>query len=229
MAKFKCTFLSTLTLLIVNGCTQQPAHIEYKGSQFFGREHEVALDSGAHETYSPDSERYKPGFTHPVAPAAVPAVTIAELPPPTSAPAALQSPTTTAENKSQFIWPVSGGKIVSHFGLKPDGKTNDGINIAVPEGEPVYAAAAGKVVFAGNQLKDYGNMVILRHESGWMSAYAHLRDIAVKKGSLIKQNDRIGTVGMTGGVKTPQLHFALREGKKSVDPEHYLPNTAMMN
>lgn len=130
------------------------------------------------------------------------------------------------EDRMQFIWPVSGGKIISHFESKKkeSGKGNDGINIAMSEGEPIVAAADGTVVYAGSELKGYGNMVIIRHKDGWMSAYAHARSLTVKKGSRVKQNDLVGYVGATGGVKSPQVHFALRKGRTPVDPEKYLPD-----
>lgn len=118
-----------------------------------------------------------------------------------------------------LIWPVSGGKVIGHF----KGAENDGINIQLEEGEPIVAAASGTVVYSGNDLKDYGNMVILRHDNSWLTAYANASRIAVKKGQHVKQGDIIAYVGASGNVKTPQLHFALRKGTTPVDPEQYLP------
>jgi murein DD-endopeptidase MepM/ murein hydrolase activator NlpD len=216
---------------LLAACTQAPAHVEYRGSNFYGREHEVALDSPVHETYPSTSERYKPGFAHPVEPAEVPSVGVSELAPlsPSALVQASSAPRVTgmsvaSDSHGRFIWPVNGGKVISHFGPKPQGRTNDGINIAIAEGEPIIAAADGMVVYAGNELKGYGNMIILRHDDGWMTAYAHARDISVKKNDYVKQGELIGYVGLTGGVKTPQLHFALRNGKTPVDPEQHLPH-----
>jgi murein DD-endopeptidase MepM/ murein hydrolase activator NlpD len=138
-----------------------------------------------------------------------------------SAPIAQNAPAKPVGN-SQFIWPVADGKIISHFGPKAGGRSNDGINIAVAEGEPIWAAAGGTVVYAGSDLKGYGNMIIIRHGNGWMTAYAHARSIAVKKGDSVKQGDIIAYVGMTGGVPSPQVHFAIRNGRTPVDPELYL-------
>lgn len=128
---------------------------------------------------------------------------------------------TETTSGSNFIWPVDGGKILSRF---KEGKGSDGISIAMGEGEPIMAAADGEVVYASNDLKGYGNMVIIRHKGGWMTAYAHARSLTVKKGAKVNQSDLIGYVGSTGDVKTPQVHFALRKGKTPVDPEKYLPN-----
>lgn len=118
-----------------------------------------------------------------------------------------------------LIWPVTGGKVITHF----KSSASDGINIAISDGEPIVAAASGTIVYSGNDLKDYGNMVILRHDNSWLTAYANASRITVKKGAYVKQGDIIAYVGSSGGVKTPQLHFSLRKGKAPVDPEQYLP------
>jgi murein DD-endopeptidase MepM/ murein hydrolase activator NlpD len=123
-----------------------------------------------------------------------------------------------------FIWPVNG-LVVSRFGPKKGGLRNDGINIGVPEGTSVYATQEGEVVYAGNELKGYGNLVIMKHPEGYLSAYAHLKDITVTKGEAIPQGGRVGYVGKTGNVLEPQLHFGLRKGKIPVDPVEYLPGT----
>lgn len=138
--------------------------------------------------------------------------------------AAKVQPKLTSLNKTDdhFIWPVEG-KIISHFGPKKNGLVNDGINISASEGEPIWAASKGEVVYAGNELKGYGNMVIMRHSNGWMTAYAHASDVLVAKGDRIAQGDLIGYVGSTGTVKQPQLHFGIREGKTAVNPEELLP------
>lgn len=138
---------------------------------------------------------------------------------------AVASSAATSTSSSQFIWPVDGGKVITHFGVaaKAGGKKSDGINISIAEGEPVFAVAGGTVVYSGSELQGYGNMIILRHADGWMTAYAHARNLVVKKGAKVKQGDLIAYVGTSGGVKSPQLHFALRKGKAPVDPEKYLP------
>lgn len=118
---------------------------------------------------------------------------------------------------SPFIWPVDG-KVISRFGPATDNLRNDGINIAAPVGAPVKASAAGTVAYAGNELRGFGNMVLLRHEDGWVTAYAHNSSLLVQKGEKVAQGQTIARVGSSGNVDTPQLHFELRKGTKAVDP-----------
>lgn len=122
---------------------------------------------------------------------------------------------------AEYIWPVEG-KILSKFGPKKNGLYNDGINISAEEGEPIWAAAGGTVAYVGNALKGYGNMVLVRHPNSWISAYAHAKEIAVKKGDSVTQGQLLGYVGSSGSVDKPQLHFSLRDGKNPVDPQEYL-------
>jgi murein DD-endopeptidase MepM/ murein hydrolase activator NlpD len=117
-----------------------------------------------------------------------------------------------------FAWPVQG-PIVSAFGPKAQGTNNDGINIAAPKGAPVLAAAGGIVVYAGNEMKGFGNLVLIRHEGGWVTAYAHLDRMLVARDTVVAPSDMIGTVGSTGGVSSPQLHFETRLEGKAVDPQ----------
>jgi len=112
-----------------------------------------------------------------------------------------------------FIWPVQG-EVIAKF--KP-GK-NDGIKIKVSEGTPVKAAAAGDVLYAGSELKGFGNLLLLKHAGGWVTAYANNSSLLVKKGDKVKQGQVIAKSGKTGDVKQPQLHFEVRKGKQPVDP-----------
>lgn len=121
----------------------------------------------------------------------------------------------------KFIRPVQG-RIISSYGSKPEGLHNDGINIEAPRGTPVKAAENGIVVYAGNELKGSGNLVLVRHPGRWMSAYAHMDSLNVKRGDAVKYGQAIGTVGSTGSVDTPQLHFELRRGTQALNPEVYL-------
>lgn len=121
-----------------------------------------------------------------------------------------------------FMWPVANHKVISNFGPKGGGKVNDGINIASSEGEPVWAAADGEVVYVGNELAGYGNMVLIKHAGSKTTTYAHLGRASVDKYDRVKQGDIIGYVGTTGNVKDPQLHFAIRDGKEPVDPQKFL-------
>ena len=121
----------------------------------------------------------------------------------------------------RFARPVSG-KVIENFGPTKSGAHNDGINISAKAGTPILAADKGTVAYAGNDLKGYGNLILLKHDNGWFTAYAHADKISVKKGAVIKAKQVIGTVGKTGNVKTPQLHFEVRYKTKPVDPKLYL-------
>jgi murein DD-endopeptidase MepM/ murein hydrolase activator NlpD len=120
-----------------------------------------------------------------------------------------------------FRWPVRG-RVIAGFGPKPNGLQNDGINLAVPEGTPVKAAEDGVVAYAGNELKGYGNLVLVRHSNGFVTAYANASEILVKRGDAIKRGQVIAKSGQTGSVTSPQLHFEIRKGATPVDPAQYL-------
>jgi murein DD-endopeptidase MepM/ murein hydrolase activator NlpD len=120
-----------------------------------------------------------------------------------------------------FRWPVRG-RVISGFGGKPNGTQNDGINLAVPEGTPIKAADDGVVAYAGNELKGYGNLVLIRHANGFVSAYAHASELMVKRGDTIKRGQVIAHAGQTGNVTSPQLHFEVRKGSTPVDPTPFL-------
>jgi len=130
--------------------------------------------------------------------------------------AAIQ-PQAVGRGSGKFMWPVNG-KIVSPFGPKDGGSHNDGINIAAPLGTPVRAADSGVVVYAGNELRGFGNLLLIRHADGWVSAYAHCDALLVKRGEQVKRGQVIGRVGQSGNVTAPQLHFELRKGAEAVDP-----------
>ncbi|WP_209017062.1 peptidoglycan DD-metalloendopeptidase family protein [Roseibium aggregatum] len=121
-----------------------------------------------------------------------------------------------------FRWPVRG-RIISDFGAKPGGGKNEGVNLAVPEGTPVKSADDGTVIYSGNELKGYGNLILLRHSDGWVSAYAHNSELKVKRGDKVRRGDVVALAGATGSVSQPQVHFELRKGNKPVDPLKYLP------
>lgn len=125
-------------------------------------------------------------------------------------------------------WPVKG-KIISAYGAKPNGLKNEGINIAVPEGTGIRAAESGVVAYAGNELKGYGNLVLIRHEGGWVTAYAHAKELFVKRGDTVKRGDVIAKAGQTGSVSSPQLHFEVRKGATAMDPLKFLANSTASN
>jgi murein DD-endopeptidase MepM/ murein hydrolase activator NlpD len=139
-------------------------------------------------------------------------------------PAGQESAVKTAEpagSLPSFRWPVRG-RVIAGFGPKPNGLQNDGINLAVPEGTPIKAAEDGVVAYAGNELKGYGNLVLLRHGNGFVTAYAHASEILVKRGDVVKRGQVIAKSGQTGNVTSPQLHFEIRKGSTPVDPAQYL-------
>ena len=122
---------------------------------------------------------------------------------------------------SRFLWPLRGA-ILSDYGPKPGGLHNDGINISASRGASVVAADNGVVAYAGNELRGFGNLLLIRHADGWMTAYAHLDDMLVERGAKVTRGQKIGTVGSTGNVSSPQLHFEVRRGNRAIDPRDHL-------
>ena len=130
-------------------------------------------------------------------------------------------PRASAAAGDKLRWPVQG-KVMVAFGQRDDGTHNDGINVSVPQGTPVHAADAGTVAYAGSELKGYGNLVLVRHENGWVTAYAHNEELMVKRGDKVQRGQVIAKAGRTGSVDQPQVHFELRQGSKPVDPLPFL-------
>jgi murein DD-endopeptidase MepM/ murein hydrolase activator NlpD len=120
-----------------------------------------------------------------------------------------------------FRWPVRG-RVIAGYGAKANGQQNDGINLAVPEGTSVKAAEDGVVTYAGNELKGYGNLLLVRHPNGYVTAYAHASELKVKRGETVKRGQIIALAGQTGTVNSPQLHFEIRKGSTPVDPMQFL-------
>jgi murein DD-endopeptidase MepM/ murein hydrolase activator NlpD len=134
------------------------------------------------------------------------------LPPPSNAPTSASV---------AFAWPVQG-PVISNFGAGAGGTRNDGINIAIPSGTPIRAAASGTVTYAGDELKDYGNLLLIRHADGYVTAYAHADTLIVKKGQSVTQGEVIAFSGSTGDVSSPQLHFEIRHGTQPLNPSGLL-------
>ena len=133
-----------------------------------------------------------------------------------------------AAGRGRFIAPLKG-EVIAGFGMSRPGQRNDGVNIAAPQGSTVRAAAAGEVVYAGSAIPGYGNLVLVKHAGGWVTAYAHLDSIGVKMRSSVGQGDKVGEVGQSGGVDRPQLHFEIRfppepdASAKPIDPVLVVP------
>ncbi len=137
--------------------------------------------------------------------------------------AACATPGRMPDGGNDFIWPVDGA-VVSAYGLKPGNRYNDGINIAAPAGTAVHAAADGVVIYTGNELRSFGNLILIRHAAGWSSTYAHTQTVRVKRNQRVAKGAVIAAVGQSGSVLCPQLHFELRRETKAVDPQTVLPS-----
>jgi len=133
-------------------------------------------------------------------------------------------PTPPPRSRAGFEWPVAG-KLASRFGPREGGLHNDGINIIAAKGTAVKVADAGVVVYASNALAGYGNLLLVKHAGGWITAYAHAERLLVRPGQKVKRGDIVARVGSTGGVSTAQLHFEIRKGRQAIDPLKYLPTT----
>jgi murein DD-endopeptidase MepM/ murein hydrolase activator NlpD len=122
-----------------------------------------------------------------------------------------------AEAAPSFHWPLRG-KVIAGFGAKADGQRNNGIDIAVPENTPIKAADDGVVIYSGNELKSFGNLLLVRHSNNYITAYAHAKELRVKRGDTIKSGQIIGMSGQSGDTATPEIHFEIRKGSTPVDP-----------
>ncbi len=122
-----------------------------------------------------------------------------------------------------FRWPARG-RVISAYGSKSSGASNDGVNIAVPEGTDIKASDDGVVAYAGSELKGFGNLVLIRHSNGWVTAYAHNSALEVKRGETVRRGQIIAKSGSSGNVTSPQLHFEVRKGAQTVDPMKHLPD-----
>lgn len=128
----------------------------------------------------------------------------------------------TSNSSKEMVCPLNG-KVVSRFGDNLDGVPNDGINIKASAGTPVKAISEGEVIYAGNNLDEsFGNVVVIQHKNGVISSYAHLKDISVKKGVQVTKGQKVGSVGKTGDVSTPQLHLEIMKNSTPENPEKYI-------
>ena len=139
------------------------------------------------------------------------------IPPPTPGP----PPEPPARTGARFLWPLEG-PLLAAYGKQSSGHQNDGVNIAAPAGTPVRAAENGVVVYAGNELRGYGNLLLVRHAEDWTSAYAHNGRLLVGRGATVSRGQVIAEVGQSGNVTRPQSHFELRRGAEAVDPQKHL-------
>jgi murein DD-endopeptidase MepM/ murein hydrolase activator NlpD len=172
-----------------------------------------ALPSGGYYVPAPPAGSRPPGPYPAVTTAAAPTRSDAQV---------------MAAGKGRFVWPVRG-QILQAFGVQDVDRRNDGVDIRSPQGTAVHAAAAGEVVYAGDQVPGFGNLVLVKHAEGWVTAYAHLAHVDVKMRESVAQDQQIGEVGQTGGVAEPQLHFEVRyaatpiEKARPINPLLVLP------
>ncbi|MBO0751809.1 MAG: M23 family metallopeptidase, partial [Bradyrhizobiaceae bacterium] len=134
----------------------------------------------------------------------------------------VEHPAAAANGAPAFRWPARG-RIVNNYGARVNGATNDGIDLAVPEGTPVRSADDGVVAYAGNELKGYGNLVLVRHANGYVTAYANGSELLVKRNDQVHKGQVVMKSGQTGNAAAPQLHFEIRKNSAPVDPTQYLP------
>ena len=134
--------------------------------------------------------------------------------------AAVRSP---ANFTGRFGWPLTG-PILAPFGAGAEGERNDGINIGAARGTPVLAAADGVVLYAGDEIRVHGGLVLLNHGDGWITAYANMDDLQVTRGQRVERGQFIARAGTSGQVDQPQLHFEIRRNRQPVDPAQHLPD-----
>ncbi|MES2984986.1 MAG: M23 family metallopeptidase [Pseudomonadota bacterium] len=201
--------LMILTTVLLSGCGKdenQLASLDDRQGSFYGRNGVMSLASAA-----------RPISNATYTDAAVMSVSSNDLP-----------PAGVTTRSASWQWPVQG-TVTQRYGKQSDGTANEGITIAAAEGTPIRAAQGGEVAFVGQDTKNYGNIVILRHADGEMTSYAHAREIIVKKGAQVPSGSVLGYVGKSGNAKSPELHFAVREGNHGIDPLSKLPQHVASN
>ncbi len=223
--------LMILTTVILSACGQdQMATLDDRSNQYYGR------NGSMRAAYLPQrpiassyrAPAYAPAISNQTYTSVMPdAVTTTDLPPPSRAASHYAATKPAASMASvraaAWQWPVEG-KLIKSFA-----EQREGITIAAKKGTPIHASASGEVAYVGSQLKDYGNLVIVRHVNGEMSSYAHASEIIVTRGDHVKQGDVLGYVGQTGRASQSQLHFAIRSGDRTIDPLTRLPQQMASN
>lgn len=238
--------LMIVTTILLSACEQQTvASVEERGTNYYGRgQMEVPGATQQAAFVEPIATN---DLTPPATMTAAPVIASSPAPmagtpfttgtPAPAAPVAIASleaapnltlnhppsPAFATAQAGAWSWPVQG-KVVRSFGAQSEGIVNEGITIAAADGTPIRAASAGEVAYVGTNVPQYGNLVIIRHEAGALTSYAHAREILVSKGDRVIQGDVLGYVGQTGEAKTPQLHFAMRDANQAVDPLSKLPS-----
>jgi murein DD-endopeptidase MepM/ murein hydrolase activator NlpD len=208
------TLFATVLLasLLLTGCVSDSPRTElnWEGVNDVPVHHRIAVH---HPSYTRNASLDCP------TPRARPAWYTASTLPPITSPAV--QPVSTGLGTPTFVWPVTG-PVISDFGTSASGQRNDGINIAAPYGTPIRASAAGTISYAGNELRGYGNLILIKHDDGYVTAYAHAERILVARGDTVAKGQIIAYAGDTGDVSSPQLHFEIRRGVQPVNPRTLL-------
>lgn len=223
--------LMIITTVVLSSCSsQQAAEVEDKGSRSYSTRMQNRMSYVSLETNQAASTPVVESKSLSAPGKTVSAATSNTVVRSKNSPFMTQAESKMASDKvlqsiasSRWQWPVTG-KVIQAFGPQRDGVASQGITIAAAEGDPIRAAQGGEVAYVGQNVRDYGNMVILRHADGALSSYSHARTITVTKGQQVTAGTVLGFVGQSGGAKMPQLHFAVREGSKAVDPLSKLPH-----
>jgi murein DD-endopeptidase MepM/ murein hydrolase activator NlpD len=222
MDHFHKLALVALASFLAVGCTTSPQTQLSWGVNTHLSKHPVVAKNARPKTYAYQDKYAKPSprparVSRSAAPSAP--VTAQKLKPVTSAPVG---------GGPVFVWPVSG-RVLSDFGATTSGGRNDGINIAAPLGAPIRASAPGFITYAGDELKGYGTLVLIKHSGGYTTAYAHADRLVVVKGDYVASGQVIGYAGETGDVSSPQVHFEIRSSTTPVNPRSYLTTTSASN
>lgn len=238
--------LMILTTVLLSACEKSElAALEDKRHAYFGRGAAPAMSATQYPamgtTQAASVDAISAHDLGPQASMAIAPTTATAAATPAAVPFAYARPSSTgavarasapgvpaAATSLAWQWPVQG-KVSTPFGKQSEGIANEGVTIAAAEHAPIRATAAGEVAYVGENMRDFGNMVILRHAGGEMSSYAHAERITVAKGMTVKQGDTIGYVGQSGSAKSPQLHFAVRSGDRAIDPLSKLPHALALN
>ena len=224
----KIVFASLIVAVLpfAAGCQEDDArtHLDWGVNTTIHRHVAANENSGGAKTYT-----YEDGAARPTPRPAPNYVTknVTPYAPVTSQPLAPIQPVARADAPN-FAWPVSG-RVISDFGSTANGGKNDGINIATPMDAPIHASASGTVTYAGDELKNYGNLVLIKHLGGFTTAYAHADRLVVSRGDFVARGQVIGYAGQTGDVNAPQLHFEIRSNTTPVNPRTYLASTTASN
>jgi murein DD-endopeptidase MepM/ murein hydrolase activator NlpD len=212
--------LAVMASALMAGCADESPRTHLDWGVNTTAKHHVASNGGA-KTYVYEDSEVRP--TPRPAPNYV-TTNVTPYTPVTSQPL----PAVRSAGAPTFAWPVSG-RVISDFGATANGGKNDGINIATPMNAPIHASASGTVTYAGDELKDYGNLVLVKHAGGFTTAYAHADRLVVARGDFVAKGQVIGYSGQTGDVTSPQLHFEIRSATTPVNPRSYLSNTTASN